>query len=137
MLALIVLAAAGCQRNDRENEARLFLERYDAVGRAGEADRPQRVERLEELPILDDEVRRVRDRCVVVQRAVLRAQARTDEARARVEVLEDAGAVTRAQTREVERLLAEATAAKDTADRGMSACLDGVSRLRAHHGRRR
>lgn len=133
----LFFAICGCREQDAQNEARLFLERYDNVGRGDDDNRAERVERLRELPILDDEVRRVRDRCVEVQRSVIRAQALMDEARARVEALEDAGAATPEARQAIEALLARASAATEAVERGRNACLDGVSRLRAHHGRRR
>lgn len=136
-IIVLFFALSGCREQDAQNEARLFLERYDNVGRGDDDNRAERVERLRELPILDDEVRRVRDRCVEVQRSVIRAQTLMDEARTRVEALEDAGTATPEARQAIEALLARASAATTAVERGRNACLDGVSRLRAHHDRRR
>lgn len=136
LLALSLASLCACARQDDANEARLFLERYDAVLRGGDEQRATRVERLRELPILNDEIRRVRDRCVEVQLAILRAQRLSAEAGERVTALEaDGGTATAADRRNIEALLAQAEAATRTVEQGMHACSDGVSSVRAHHGR--
>jgi hypothetical protein len=128
-------ALGACDRQDKQNEARLFLERYDAVKRGGEESRPARVDRLRELPIVDDEVRRIRDRCVEVLLAVVRAETSAAEARTRLAALGDASTIGNADRIALEALLARAQAATDTVNRVQYECTDGVSRLRVHYGR--
>ncbi len=76
----LVAALAACGDSEKR-EALLFVERAQGIEvDAPEAERRALVDRLEQMPLETEEVRRIRDACVTGHRALLEAEAAQAEA---------------------------------------------------------
>lgn len=136
LLLLPSLAACG----ESENEARLFLERYDRLDPVDVASRRALVEDLRAMPLSSEEVKRARDVCADLHESFLVAEAASAEARAALAEYQLLEATARSPegAAEIEAAIERSQAAIERADSLKEGCLGRVERLKTRYaGRRR
>ncbi len=134
-IALVLLGALlGC--GDREaNEARLFLDRYDALEHPDLRERRARVDALRRMVFQSERVAQAQAVCGRVHDAVLRAEEKTTEARALLERMEQLppSERTTALRAEIEGALTASQEAADEAAAHKPSCDRALADLRTRH----
>lgn len=136
VLALVLGALFGCDAS--ENEARLFLERYDRLDPSDVDSRRALVEDLRSMPLAADDVRRTRDLCADLHESFLLAETASAEARVSLEAYQALDASEREPegAAAIEGLIERSQAAVERANSLKEACLARVASLRSRYPRR-
>jgi len=134
-LLLVLLASCGASE---ENEARLILDRIDAIEAPTLDERRRRVDQLAATPVETPRVLNVRDRCAELHDMLLRSEEKTQEARQLVEGMER-GRLEATEERQarVERLLEESAEAVSETRVLRAPCQDALTDVRARYDPRR
>ncbi len=109
---VVTLSACG---DGEGNEARLVIDLLEGLAALEVEERRRRVDALGAMPVDSEQVRTVRDRCVAMHDAVLRAEEATAEARAAAALLPTDEDAVRTPAIEEARLTVEAALARSEA----------------------
>ena len=135
---LVFSAACGGTEADEENEARLLLDRLDALDEVDLASRSERAQAIVRMPFRSERVVAVRDACGEMHRSMAVAETRGADARRLVEALESAPEPARTPERraEVEAALGESAEALDRVRELRPTCEEKLGELRTRYPRR-
>ena len=136
MLALLGVLACG---DHEANEARLFLDRYDALEHPDLHERRVRVDAFRRLAFRSERVKAAHEVCARVHEALLRAEEKSVEARRLLERLESLPPPERPADlpQRIEASLAASQDAADEAAAQKTACDRALADLRTRHAPRR
>jgi len=132
-VCLALAALSGCS-DRKENEARLFLGRAELISiDAPIAERRQLLERIEALPLTDEAVVAVRDKCVGGHGALIEAEESQNEATIALGAItggRDDVQVPAAEAARIEALITRSSEAIIRSRALLEECEDGKQRLR-------
>lgn len=135
-LLLLVLGACGADKE--ANEARLFLDRYDALEHPDFVQRAERVEAFARMRFESESVKSAHEVCSSLHEAAIEAEAKSVEARSALEALErlPASERTNEAQRGIEASLGESSAAVERAAEIRPRCEEHLAELRARFATR-
>ncbi len=137
LCVLLALLAPLASCSGAENEAHLFLERYERLDALDPASRASLVDDLRSMPLSSDEVKRARDVCASLHESFLVAEAASAEARAALEEYQRLEPSARGASRagEIEAAIERSEVAIERADSFKESCLGQIARLRTRYAR--